>query len=131
MGKIIKISCPKCNLTKELYLGQGMFDYNLEKVLTYLPEEEALQINQMFLNKSIKSFEFKRYLSICPKCKRIEEAPVLALELQSRVKLQYGVTCSHCGANLNTFYNGYKMNDISCPYCGDANLEIHEAGYWD
>lgn len=131
MGDIVKISCPKCSLNKQLNLGQGMFDCNLDRIITYLPEQDALQVGMLQRENRIKSFEFNRYPGICTLCKQLEESPLLVVELHSGARLEYGITCRHCGSELRIIREELKPNSIPCPYCGKSKLTVSRMGYWD
>lgn len=131
MGHIVKVTCPKCSLNKELYLGHGMHDYSIEKIITYLPEDSALKVEQLYRANKIKSFEFNKYLSICSICKQLEETPLLEITLQSGTNMQFSSACAHCKGDITIIRDDFTKNVITCPICREIPLEVRHIGYWD
>lgn len=131
MGHIVKVTCPKCSLNKELRLGHGINDYKLENIITYFPEDTVQQIVLLKKEEKIKFYDFNKCIGICQACKQLSEAPLLEITLHSGNKIQYGATCTYCEANLTIIHDEITKNAITCPYCEKSNLEVNNVGYWD
>lgn len=131
MGYTVKINCPKCSLKQELNLGQGMSDYSLEHVISYLSDSDKQLITTLQNEGQIKLFEFNRYLSICTVCNLIDSTPVLDITLLSDEKMWFKKSCNTCAGNLRILKDSSVIKDIDCPNCNDAKLEISQVGYWD
>lgn len=131
MGKILQISCPKCNYSKQLHVGHGMEDFNLERISTYFTEEDSKRIMKYQSDSMIEHFHYDRKLSICPGCRRLDATPTLELILHSGETIEFYAKCTYCNEELEIYRELSDEKPVTCPYCNDGELTFQLAGFWD
>ncbi|MBB2184180.1 hypothetical protein H0486_14975 [Lachnospiraceae bacterium MD1] len=131
MGKILQISCPKCNYLKQIHVGHGMADFHLEQIMTYFTEEDSKRIMKYQSEGMIEHFHYDRKLSICPGCRRLDSTPTLELILHSGDTVKFHAKCTYCNEEPEILRDISNEKSVTCPYCNNGELSIQQAGYWD
>ncbi|MBQ2830402.1 MAG: hypothetical protein IJF15_05200 [Oscillospiraceae bacterium] len=126
MGQIMRAKCTACTFEKDLFVGGGMRDCNLDVILSPLPEN-VREIVEKAVRGGAGRAVIERPLCVCGSCGTICAPTAVTFTSPSFSRTFYSV-CDGCGAS------GYiqigEDETAACPACGTA-LSIEPVGHWD
>ena len=126
MGTILKVSCSKCDYTKDLYCGCGISGCNINMIQNRFSDKIFSEFQDYKNNNMISTYIMTNEICYCPDCKEIKTVAVLTYTLKNSEIIKRVSTCSNCGGSVE-FLN---HDTLSCPKCGTP-LEKEDCGMWD
>lgn len=125
MGQIIQVHCTHCGFEKNIFVGGGLLDCELETIFTALPEDGQDMLIAA-ANDGVRQFSITRKLSVCDSCGAVYALPIVSYSLDGIQHELYGI-CPQCGMTGNE----WNQNEIlPCPDCG-SEMTWKQAGHWD
>ena len=101
MGYIVNVKCKKCNIDKDVFLGQGMYDMGLERVLGYCDKCEKYDVFTVNFDLS-KDGELIKTISKCD----CGNEPKVVLNTENYDSSKGNIECAKCGGTLTLEYRG-------------------------
>lgn len=121
MGTIMKAKCVYCGFEKELFIGGGKMDCNIETIMDALSEREQQELSKA-IQLGATRISIDRMPCACVSCGAIHAVPVVSYTMNGEKKKLCGA-CPTCG---KTEYTTLSL----CPEC-KKELAVSETGLWD
>lgn len=126
MGSGIIVKCSRCDFSKELLIGSGLFKPSFEKALEISSEETKETLKKLLNNYRIENHEVVREIYYCTSCLDIVDKSVLKVDLQSGIKFEEELYCSNCNNKLEKVEDNEEIHDLHCPNCEESTLTYIE-----
>lgn len=132
MGSGMIVKCRKCDFSKELLLGCGMYQQSFDKILQDMNDKSREVINGLMKEYEMENFQVVREVFYCDKCRDIFDKSVLNIEFFGGVKFEEEIFCNKCSEKLIKITNFHDIEYMNCPSCNEGVLTyINNFIYWD
>lgn len=126
MGSGIIIKCNKCEFSKELLLGYGMYKPTFEKTMETIDERNINVVERLLENYCVEDFHVTRQIYYCEECSEIVDKSALKIDFQDGVKFGEQMYCNKCNNKMGKINNLKEIDNIHCPNCREAALTYIE-----
>ncbi len=129
MGELIRLKCEKCGRTFDLGIGQGMLDYDPEKVLMHF-DPAASDTFRAVISASQDKWSYRKMIGYCSKCRTYSAIPTI--HITNKGKEQALAAKCACGNTCVIFddTDRVQMSRIKCPDCL-GTMTAQSTGMWD
>jgi len=129
MGYIVRIKCNKCKIDESLKVGQGIKDFEKERVVSYFSDSAKIEAEKIL--NSGKLFTFENVIGFCSKCKNYSSYPSL-IYFEGDKERRLTDKCK-CGEKPTVEIDSEILEEtssIECKKCG-GTLEIEVKNLFD
>ncbi len=128
MGETIRIKCSKCDYSREINIGQGMFDNRSENVIKSFEGDEKKHVSTAM--ESGEAWNFYRAPGFCVVCNDYYPYPVFESEaIDGGCIIGRCPKCHIAGTQVETDTSGFP-GSMKCPICS-GEIISETAGMWD
>lgn len=125
MGQVVKVSCKKCEKSKELFIGGGMTDCDFDTIISDLSEEQKQKLIRAKDNKAT-DFSVSRTACMCQSCGCFYTLCEVNY-IESRRKKSESSRCPSCNSAKKKVIGNGK---VKCTEC-NTPIDIEPIGLWD
>ena len=125
MGQIVRAKCTACAFEKDLFIGGGMRDCNLDVITSPLPEN-VREIVEKAVKGGMGRASIERRACVCSSCGELNAVSVVSYS-GGGIERDFYSACPKCGG---ISYTEIENGKTACPDCGAA-ITLAPAGHWD
>ncbi|MBR4305678.1 MAG: hypothetical protein IKT78_02425 [Ruminiclostridium sp.] len=127
MGQVIKVSCKKCEKSKELFIGGGMSDCEFDAIVSALSDEQKQKLIKARENNG-SDFSVSRTAAICQGCGCFYTVSEVTYTELGRKKSESS-RCPSCNSAKKREID-IDNNKTKCTEC-NTPIDVEVIGLWD
>ena len=125
MGQIVRAKCTACAFEKDLFVGGGMRDCNLDVITSSVPEN-VREIVEKAVKGGMGRASIERRACVCRSCGELSAVSIVSYS-GGGIEKEFWAACPRCGG---ISYTEIENGKTACPDCGAA-VTLAPAGHWD